>query len=422
MKTYINSISCLLVYLLPLALLTGPFFPDFFICIVGILVTFLILREKKYAYFNNNYFIIFILFCTYIIIRSFFAQSIAISLEHSLFYFRFGLFAIAVWYLIENNKTFIKNFSIFLLAAFIFALADGYYQYFFEVNVFGFSWPGVRLSLPLNEKAILGGYLARLFPLLLAVLIYTFDIKKFHVALILFILILTDLLIFISGERTALALLFLSTIFIVMFLSKYKKIRFYSFLVSILLMTLIAALNPGIKERNIDKTINQLSGSSNESIISERGTERIVLFSNIHQSHILGAWRMFIDKPIVGQGPKMFRVLCNDDEFSNEDPDTCSSHPHNLYMQLLSETGLLGLLFIIILCFSLIKLVINHILLFIKKRETLLSDFQICLIACLIMTLWPIIPSLNFFNNWMNVIFYLPIGFFLFSLNNKEKS
>ena len=131
---------------------------------------------------------------------------------------------------------------------------------------------------------------------------------------------------------------------------------------------------------------------------------------------------MFIDKPIVGQGPKMFRVLCNDDEFSNEDPDTCSSHPHNLYMQLLSETGLLGLLFIIILCFSLIKLVINHILLFIKKRETLLSDFQICLIACLIMTLWPIIPSLNFFNNWMNVIFYLPIGFFLFSLNNKEKS
>ncbi len=413
MKIYINSISCLLVYLLPLALLTGPFLPDFFICMVGILVTFLILREKKYAYFNNYYFIIFIFFCVYLIIRSFFAQSIAISLEHSLLYFRFGIFAVAVWYLIENNKIFIKNFSIFLLATFLFALADGYYQYFYEVNIFGFSWPGVRLSLPLNEKAILGGYLARLFPLLLAVLIYTFDVKKFHVVLILFILILTDLLIFISGERTALGLLFLSTVFIVTFLSKYKRIRFYSFLVSILLMILIAVLNPTIKERNIDKTINQLTGSGNESI---------ALFSNIHQSHILGAWKMFVDNPLVGQGPKMFRVLCNDVKFSNDDANTCSTHPHNLYVQLLAETGLLGLLFVLIFCFSIVNLFLNHILLFIKKREYLLSDFQICLIACIIMTLWPIIPSLNFFNNWMNVIFYLPIGFFLYSLNSREKN
>ena len=413
MKVFINSISCLLVYLLPLALLTGPFLPDFFICIVGILVTFLILREKKYAYFNNNYFIIFVLFCTYLIIRSFFAQSIAISLEHSLFYFRFGLFAIAVWYLIENNKIFIKNFSIFLLATFIFALVDGYYQYFYEVNIFGFSWPGVRLSLPLNEKAILGGYLSRLFPLLLAVLIYSFDIKKLHVVIILFILILTDLLIFISGERTALGLLFLSTVFIVTFLSKYKKIRFFSFLVSILLMILIAVLNPNIKERNIDKTINQLS---------ESGSESIALFSNVHQSHILGAWKMFIDNPLVGQGPKMFRVLCHDVKFSNGDTNTCSTHPHNLYLQLLGETGLLGLLFILILCFSIIKLILNHIVLFIKKREYLLSDYQICLIACLIMTLWPIIPSLNFFNNWMNVIYYLPVGFLLYTLNNREKN
>jgi len=412
MKIYINSISCLLVYLLPLALLTGQFLPDFFICIVGILVTFLILREKEYTYFNNNYFIIFILFCGYLIVRSFFAKSVAISLEHSLFYFRFGLFAIAVWYLIENNKRFIKNFSIFLLVTFIFTLADGYYQYVYDVNIFGFSWPGTRLSLPLNEKAILGGYLARLFPLLLAVLIYTFDMKKFHVVLILFILILTDLLIFVSGERTALGLLFLSTVFIAMFLSKYKKIRFYSFLISILLMILIATLNPSIKKRNIDFTINQLTENSNQSI---------TLFSNVHQSYIVGAWKMFVDNPLVGQGPKMFRVLCNDVKFKpNEDINTCSTHPHNLYAQLLGETGLVGLIFILTLCFSIVKLILNHVVIFIKKREYLLSDFQICLIACFLMTLWPIIPSMNFFSNWMNVIFYLPVGFFLYSLNNRE--
>ena len=412
MKTYLNSISCSLVYLLPFALLTGPFLPDFFICIVGIFVTFLILREKKYTYFNNNYFIIFILFCTYLLVRSFFAQSIAISLEHSLFYFRFGLFAIAVWYLIENNKKFIKNFSIFLSASFIFALASGYYQYFFDVNIFGFSHPGSRLLLPFNESAILGGYLARLFPLLLGVIIYAFDLKNFHVILVLLMLIIIDILIFVSGERTALGLLFLSTVFIITFFSKYKKMRLYSFLVSILLMILIASLSPSIKERNIDETIQQLSENSNQTI---------TLFSNTHQNYILGSWRMFVDNPLVGQGPKMFRILCNDVKFSNEDKNTCSTHPHNLYMQLLAETGLLGLLFPLALCFTIVKLILNHILLFIKKREYLLSNFQICLIACLIITLWPIIPSLNFFSNWINVIFYLPVGFLLYSFNSREK-
>ena len=55
MKIYVNSISSLLLYLLPLALLTGPFLGDFFICIVGTLVTFIILKEKEYTYFNNNF-------------------------------------------------------------------------------------------------------------------------------------------------------------------------------------------------------------------------------------------------------------------------------------------------------------------------------------------------------------------------------
>ena len=130
---------------------------------------------------------------------------------------------------------------------------------------------------------------------------------------------------------------------------------------------------------------------------------------------------MFVDNPLVGQGPKMFRVLCNDVKFNpNEDTKTCSTHPHNLYVQLLAETGLLFHRVVLALCFTIIKLILNHSVLFIKKREYLLSDFQICLIACFIMTLWPIIPSMNFSTNWMNVIFYLPVGFFLYSLNNRE--
>lgn len=412
MNKYIIFSCSGLIYLLPLALLTGPFLPDLFICIIGILVTFLIIKEKKYRYFNNNYFFIFLLFCIYLIIRSLFAKSVIFSLESSLFYFRFGLFAISVWYLAENNEKLIKNFSIFFLATFIFALIDGYYQFFNGPGIFGFDASGVRLSLSFNDKALLGGYLARLFPLLLAVLIYSFDLKKTYVLLILLILILTDVLIFASAERTALGLLFLSTVFIIVFLSKHKKIRFLTFLISLILMTLIASLYPEVMNRNVYHTINQIGGEG----------DGIKLFSKRHQAHYVGAWNMFTDNPLFGQGPKMFRVLCNDTKFNpNKDIDTCSTHPHNSYAQLIAETGIFGLVFILILCFKIMKLIFMHSLLFIRKREYLLSDFQICLIACLIVTLWPLIPTQNFFNNWINVLYYLPIGFILSSLHSKEK-
>jgi len=402
------------MYLLPFAILTGPFLPDLIICLIGISVTFLIIKEKKYTYINNKYFNFFLLFCFYLIVRSLFAESVIISLESSLFYFRFGLFAICVWYLIDSNKKFIKYFSIFLLVTFAFALSDGYYQYYNDRGIFGAWYPGVRLSLPLDDRAILGGYLARLFPLLLGVLIYSFDLKKSYVLLIMLILILTDILIFISGERTALGLLFLSTVFIIAFLSKYKKIRFFTFLISLVLMTMIMFFNPSIKQRNIDHTINQISGD---------GSNKILLFSNIHQGYIISGWKMFVDNPLLGQGPKMFRVLCDDTRFKQiENQYKCSTHPHNSYAQLMAETGILGLAFIFIIYFRLLKLVFFHSLLFIRKREYLLSDFQICLIACFMVTLWPFIPSQNFFNNWINIIYYLPIGFFLHSLHRKEKN
>ncbi len=405
-------ISCSwLVYLLPLALLTGPFFPDLFISLIGIFIAYLIVRQNEYKYIFNRYVFIFLFFCIYLIFRSLFSESVLFSLESSLLYFRFGLFAICVWYLIENNNQFIRKFSLFLLCTFIFALVDGYYQFFNENSIFGFNYPGVRLSLSLNEKAILGGYLARLFPLLLAVLLYSFDLKKSYIFIILLILILTDVLIFISGERTALGLLFLSTVFIIIFLSKYKRIRFFTFLASLLVMTILAIFNPSIKERNIDHTINQLT---------DGGTA--TLFSKKHQAHIVGAWNMFLDKPLIGQGPKMFRFFCNNVKFNhNRNPDTCSTHPHNSYIQLLAETGLIGLTFILFLCFKLTQIMIAHGWLYIRKREYLLSDYQICLIACLLVTLWPLIPSQNFFNNWINIIYFLPIGFLLHSFNSKEE-
>ena len=108
---FINS-SSYLIYLLPLTLLTGPFIPDLIISVVGIVFIILTVIRKEWFYYKNIYSILFFLFYFYLVIRSLFSSDILLSLESSLFYFRFGIFSLAIWFLINNNKNFIKIFSI----------------------------------------------------------------------------------------------------------------------------------------------------------------------------------------------------------------------------------------------------------------------------------------------------------------------
>ena len=68
---------------------------------------------------------------------------------------------------------------------------------------------------------------------------------------------------------------------------------------------------------------------------------------------------MFIDKPMIGHGPKMFRILCKDDKyvsyFSYPKIDSCSTHPHHLYLQLFLRQEIGTLPIIILFLFSLFK-------------------------------------------------------------------
>ena len=66
---------------------------------------------------------------------------------------------------------------------------------------------------------------------------------------------------------------------------------------------------------------------------------------------------MYLDKPIFGHGSNKFRVNCKEYE-EKYNINGCSTHPHNLIAQFLSEQGFLGsvvlLIFYLILIYHLI--------------------------------------------------------------------
>ncbi len=48
------------------------------------------------------------------------------------------------------------------------------------------------------------------------------------------------------------------------------------------------------------------------------------------------------------------------------------------------------------------------------------SNFKIFIIIAILINIFPLIPSGNFFNNWMSIVFYYPIAIF-YSLIGSQK-
>tara|TARA_A100001015_G_C15040862_1_gene739566 strand:- start:226 stop:1491 length:1266 start_codon:yes stop_codon:yes gene_type:complete len=403
----INFSSTLLLFI-PVALLTGPFLPDLFLSLICIIFIFISIKEKLSKYYLNKIFIGFVGFNIVLIISSLISNSMAFSLETSLVYFRFGIFSLAVWFLIENKRNLIKIFTIIFLITFIFSIFNGYYQYFNGENLFGIkAILPFRLTLLFDDKMYLGGYISRLLPLLIGLIILTFKLNVRVYVFVCILLISSDILIYITGERTALGLLFLETVFLIILISKFKMLRILTFLVSISIITILSFAPLQIKERNIDYTLEQLNINSNNGSIT--------LFSDQHESMIYTSLNIFYDNFLLGTGPNTFRLNCDNENYSHNSI-SCANHPHNSIVQLLSEVGIIGFAFILSISIILLILIIRHFYFSYFKDKFVFNDYQICLICCFFLTLFPFLPTQNFFNNWINIIYYLPVGFYLQSL------
>lgn len=411
------NISSLLIYLLPIFLITGPFLSDLTVTTIAIFfIIYSFLKSKTYL-FKNKFFYFFLIFWLYLVLNSILTGSNFSSLKVSVSYIRFGIFTIALSYIVQNNLNFCRNFFYSLLFCFIILIFDGFYQYFNGENIFGYPLNPInnRLSSFFGTEYILGSYLSRLFPLLFALIIILNKELKLNNFVTILIFALVETLIFLSGERAAFFYVNLSAIFIIIMVKDYKKIRIASITLSFLLIIVISFVNQDAKKRIIDQTANQMNLGSSSSSIADK---KVYIFSKEHNDIYITAYNIFKDNKAFGVGIKNFRNECDKKKYKIS-KFSCSTHPHNTYLQLLTETGILGFSFIFGFLMYLVFNCLKHFLL-IFKNKYFFSDFQICLISCGLITLWPLIPTGSFFNNWLSIIYYLPLGFLLSSFKKNK--
>ena len=86
-----NKINEIILLLLPFSIISGPFLSDLSISIMGLIFIYLSISRKEFFYYKNYFFfILFIIWCIYLIIRSLLSENIYLSLQSSLFHFRFA--------------------------------------------------------------------------------------------------------------------------------------------------------------------------------------------------------------------------------------------------------------------------------------------------------------------------------------------
>ena len=79
----------------------------------------------------------------------------------------------------------------------------------------------------------------------------------------------------------------------------------------------------------------------------------------------------------------------------------CASHPHNIYIQWLTEGGLIVFIFFVLYLFYLLNFILNNN----GSRENKIISLVIILIM-----FWPIMSTGSLIKNWYGVITFFIIG------------
>ena len=401
-KFLFYNLPAILFSLIPFFLITGPFLSDLSISLISLLFLAYCIKEKNFSNFKNKYFYFFLIFWSYLIFNSLINNFNFNSLKISFFYFRYGVFVIALVALLNTEDKFIKYFFYCIFICFTVLIFDGFYQYFTGENILGWK-NSTRTSSFFGSEKILGSYLSRLWPIFFGLSIFMFKKKNKFYPLIMLTFVLSEALIFLSGDRTAFFNINLSAIFVILFSQKLFQLRLITLLSSILILIIISFINPTAKERVFDQTISQMNLDS----------KSVYIFSREHTHHYITALKIFLDNKVLGVGVKNFRNFCNDEKYRISEV-SCSTHPHNTYIQILSETGIVGFLFLLTILIYFCKYILKHFILKFKGKYYF-NDFEICILSGIAIYLWPIVPTGNIFNNWLNIAMILNFPFLIWS-------
>ena len=436
----IETFSFFLILIFPILIITGPALPDISITLIGLffLYTFIV-RNQLAAIYNHKWVLTSIFFWIFLLLISLFSENKYLAYRDAIIFIRILIIPIFIYFWILTDENNIKKLIFVIFVSVIFVCLDSLYQFsnYDSINGFGKDIFGYkpdfaiynRLTGPFRDL-VPGSYIAK-FSLIGLAYIFLF-IKNNNLRNISSIIYLTlaGIVIYVSGERMALAPFLLGICLLVIFFKTKRLVFFVALIVIIISCILINKTHPSYNDYNIIESTPYELGLKVEknykcNDINNNNCKKIVhlqpLFSEVLKNFKQTAWgeiyllslKMWKDHPLNGIGLNNFTYLCkNDQRYKNLLKNVgCVTHPHNYYLQWLVETGLIGLLLFLCYVFFIFKFII-------KKIDNPLSILSLII---LIILFWPIMSTGSLLKNQMGVSFFYIIGICLSLSRIKQK-
>lgn len=424
-----NNLINLLISLIPLTLILGNLATNIniiLICISGIMIYKLEIFKinlQKYQYLIYLFFLYLILITTY--------QNVTILSENdlykvhiikSLLFLRFLIFFLVIIKLFEKNHF---NVKFFYISCSVFALiisTDILLQSILGKNLLGQTTNYSHHSSFFGSENIAGGYLQK-FSFLFVVFFTTYYIKHKNnlYSLLLFSIFFIPMVL--TGNRMPLILYCTCVVAFYIFQKKIKELTIFLFVCLAFIFCLLKYFDYTkkgdeiIHSNFIDKplfyiNVNLRNFYNSSKIILIRSkdlllnNEEAIIINQPDQDeyilHFNTGIEIWKQNKIIGNGLKSFRLKC-----SYDPGQTCNTHPHNYTIEIMVDTGLIGvslIYLIFIFCFF-------DFLKFYLKNQNLnlkLISLPFFLITCL--EFFPIRSTGSFFTTSNAVIIFFMLA------------
>ena len=411
----INFLSILLS-LMPISFIAGNMIIN--INIIFILLVSSFFYGKKIFQFNYMlldkliivYFllIIFTGFYNYYFFDLENVNSYIVSPTKSLLFLKYLILYLIIRFLVSNGLISLKLFFISCALSSVFVSLDIFYQFYNGKDIFGLETIGIgrKLGGPFGDELIAGSFIQRfslfaffVFPIFFSK--YSNKISKFLIP-ILFVIFLLGIIL--SGNRMPM-ILFIFSIFLILLLQKQTRKFFIPFIIIFgVIFSILFNFNVEVRTnfKNLNKQLTTmstliLSGDYN----NYNNTSYLREFSSFYETWLMNKY--------IGGGIKNFRFYCHHrPKIEKNAKFICNMHPHNYYLEILTETGIVG--------FGLISIIFLILLYktFYKKyfTNTSIKDNNLIIpfIFLFIVEIFPIKSTGSFFTTGNSTYLFLIMG------------
>ena len=410
----------LLISLLPISFIAGNMIIN--INVILLIISWLIIYNKEIL--NMNYHLLDKLIISFFLLiiftgvyndfklskfhQEFYSTREFASTIKSILFLKYLLLYLGIRFLIEKKLLKLNLFFITCLLSSLFVCFDIFIQFIFGKDIFGFEIidRGRRLSGPFGDELIAGGYIQRfsIFSFFVLPLFFSQYSKKFNKYLIPILFSIFVLGIILSGNRMPMLLFIFSICLICIFQKQTRKLFIHFVIIFSIIFTALYKSNNEIRTHFLgfyDRSIKIFVGISNKEYNKEYTPQYLKEFATFYDTWLMNKY--------FGGGIKNFRYYCHvRPNLKKDSKFICNMHPHNYYLEILTETGIAGftiisLAFLIIIYITFVK---KYFLLSPLNNNNLIIPFIFLFIA----EVFPIKSTGSFFTTGNATYLFLILG------------